>query len=157
MGVVTTEKKPMQAFTVAPVWGLLIMQGVKIVENRSFRARPGAYLVHCSVGMSYEQYMSAADWIRTKVGPEVIVPRFEECQRVAGKVIGSIRVTGASETHASPWWDGARIAWELREPRPCRPVDARGFLGIWRATPELMERVKAARRDWLADKAAGRA
>lgn len=101
--------------------------------------------------------MAAADWIRERVGPDVIVPRLEDCYRARGMVVGSIRVRGsASESH-SRWWDGVRIAWDLWDPHPCRPVEARGNLGLWRATPELMERLRDARRGWMADRRAGRA
>ena len=140
----------MMAFTLASWWGLLIVDGIKTVENRAFRARPGRYLVHCSCSLSPDGYLQAVRWIRSRPGLEgVQVPSYAACARAAGMVVGSVQVDGWTRETADPWWDGVRYGWELRTPKRIDPVPAKGMLGLWRASDALMEELRRARARWL--------
>lgn len=139
----------MWAFTVKPIWGLLIVRGIKDVENRSFRAMTGNKLVHCGACFSIEEYMSAVDWIGRHVGPDVEVPKFGECMEARGSIIGCVELESALTVSDSRWWDGSRVAWRLVKPRACEPVRASGKLGLWRADAETVARCREARREWI--------
>lgn len=126
-----------RAFTVKPFWALLIMSGAKDVENRSWRCRPGRYMVHASRSMSYAEHREAAEWVRTHV-PGAEVPTLEACMTVAGKILGSVAVEGAYTQSKSAWWDGEGVAWALEEPRRYEPVAAVGRLGMWAVDRETV-------------------
>lgn len=141
-------EKRCRAFTVKPFWALLIMAGRKDVENRTFRAPPGRYLVHASRGYSYAEHRACLDWIGERMRPD-FAPTWEACAAAAGKILGGVEVAECVTVCLSPWWDGERVAWVLREPRQIEPVEVTGALGLWKVGDATRERVREARARWL--------
>lgn len=144
-----------RAFTVKPFWALLIMADIKDVENRTFRAPPGRYLVHASRSYSWAEHRECHALVAERFGVVSWMPTWEECAGIAGKIVGGVEVSAAVTRSLSPWWDGERVAWELREPRRIVPVEAVGRLGLWKVDDWTMEQVRTARAEWLRG-AAGR-
>ena len=76
--------KELKAFTVKAHWGLLIRQGMKTCENRSFRVPPCFYLVDASSSLSFSEWCAGSMWIAERFGTAIICPSFDECRSWGG-------------------------------------------------------------------------
>ena len=137
--------KELRAFTVKAHWGLLIRQGMKTCENRSFRVPPGFYLVHASNSLSFSEWCAGSMWIAERFGSAIICPSFDLCRSWGGQILCGITVVSALTASKDPWFTGD-VAWELENPVPCaRGVAAKGSLGVWAVSAEVRGKFEGAR------------
>ena len=134
--------KELKAFTVKAHWGLLIRQGMKTCENRSFRVPPGFYLVHASSSLSFSEWCAGSMWIAERFGTAIICPSFDECRAWCGQIVCGVTVASALTASSDPWYLGD-VAWELENPVPCaHGVAAKGSLGVWPVIEEVEVRYR---------------
>ena len=107
----------MRALTVRQPWAWLIIKGYKRIEYRSWQ--PGKRL---RVGERFAIHAGAADWDVDDDYPQVDFPNELHC----GAIIGTVEFTGAVEPIKGRGWE-----WHLAKPKPCKPVDCKGKLGLW--------------------------
>jgi hypothetical protein len=125
-----------RGISVKQPYGAAILAGANTVENRAVRWRTGWVLLHTS---------------RTVDRPALRTPLVARAVRgrdlVTGAVVGVARITNCHQDPegappCSPWAHPG--AWHLVladvHELPL-PVPARGQLGPWRPTPDLLERV----------------
>ena len=84
------DKDVMRAFTVKPVWGWLIMKGIKDVENRWNGVQPPKGVCAVSFSKTYgraehEELLEYVDRKNRK-----LIPPFEELKKLCGKVVGIV-------------------------------------------------------------------
>lgn len=148
-----------QAFTCTGPYAILIMLGLKRVENRADRPVPekGRCAVSCSKSFTKEEYGNFVQWASRTLSPDdfALVPSWNEVRDWPGKIVGccdySVRgrndLVLSSDEHVPQWDEGLDFFWDLSAvvcfdlPIPCR-----GNLGMWTLPPELAARVSAADR-----------
>lgn len=123
---------PRQALSVRQPWAWAIIHGGKDIENRSVFAiskgemRAGVRVaIHAGKGMTREEYNEGADTMATR---GVVCP--DPHQLVRGAIIGSVFVSAIVSANNSLWFFGPR-GLVLRDPEPCDPVPAGGYLGYF--------------------------
>ena len=114
----------MLALSVKQPWAWCIIHGTKDIENRSWlpgRAAGERIAIHASRRPDHDAYR----WL-SRSG--VIVPALDDLE--LGAIIGTVRVTGYTESSESFWFTGP-VGWLLEDPVPCSPVPLSGRLGLW--------------------------
>ena len=96
----------LKAFTVKAHWGLLIRQGMKTCENRSFRVPPGFYLVHASSSLSFSEWCAGSVWIAERFGTAIICPSYDLCRTWCGQIVCGVTVASALTASSGPWYLG---------------------------------------------------
>ena len=168
------------AFTCTGPYAVLIMLGIKRVENRSVRPEPrrGRCAVGCSKSFCKEEFGAFVHWASRALSEEDFarVPSWADVKDWPGRIVGACDYAArgrddlvlASETArpanapgrgrtrpgASLTWDeGCPYWWDLSEVvRFDRPIPCRGNVGMWPLPPALA--IEVARADALA-RAAG--
>lgn len=127
---------PNVAISIQQPWARLIVNGVKDVENRTWRHKHrGPVLIHASRKMDERAAMA----IRTGYHP-VTLERLDgaadlgfDLDREAGGIVGMADLVDMVEDHASPWFVGP-IGFVLQNARPLPFMPLTGALGIFKAT-----------------------
>lgn len=155
------------AFTCTGPYAILILLGIKQVENRSAMPVPakGRCAISCSKSFCKEEYGEFVRWASRALKPEEFetIPAWNDVKDWPGKVVGCCDYEGGlsapvaedrdstvlqrsdgtviswDEGHGC-WWKLANVV-ELDWPIPCR-----GNVGMWQMPPELAARVTAADR-----------
>ena len=154
------------AFTCTGPYAVLIMLGIKCVENRSAMPVPskGRCAVSCSKSFCKEEYGNFVQWASRALPPEDFerIPAWGDVKEWPGKIVGAcdyeargrndLRLEGGGSVcggHAGrvtlPWDEGYAYWWELSEvvcfddPIPCR-----GNVGMWQMPEELAMEVTRA-------------
>lgn len=92
----------MKAISIHQPWALLIANGHKDIENRSWPTKfRGRVLIHASNGMSREDYEIAQATLEHANLPDVALPPFDELER--GGIVG---VATIAELRGRPLADG---------------------------------------------------
>ena len=131
----------MRAFTVKPVWGWLIMNGIKDVENRRIGVQPPAGVCGVTFSKAYsraehEELLKCVDCKDRK-----LIPPFDELKKLCGKVVGIVEYE-VRATCKSKWWNGKDCAWVMSNPRwIAKPFTVKGFLGMWKMVPADAKKV----------------
>lgn len=115
--------------TVKQPWAWAIIHAGKDVENRSRPIRyRGRLLIHAGKGYAPE----GDEWLRRMgIEPPVDLPR--------GCIVGSVQVTGSTQTSPSRWAMKGHHHWLLADSTPAvAPLPCRGALNLFRA-PEGWE------------------
>ncbi|MEO0911698.1 MAG: hypothetical protein AAFY59_01710 [Pseudomonadota bacterium] len=132
---------PTLALSVRQPWAWAIIDGCKIIENRS----PGAIragrmdcrriAIHAASGLKQDEFHWAV-WRLHKHG--VTCPRPEDLPRSA--IIGSVDVVDIVTESDSEWFGGP-CGLVLENPKPCDPIPAKGALGYfeWHREGRLAE------------------
>ena len=99
-----SDKDVMRAFTVKPVWGWLIMKGIKDVENRWNGVQPPKGVCAVSFSKTYgraehEELLEYVDRKNRK-----LIPPFEELKKLCGKVVGIVGYE-VRTSYKSKWWN----------------------------------------------------
>ena len=149
------------AFTCTGPYAVLIMLGIKRVENRSMMPVPeeGRCAVSCSKSFCKEEYGNFVQWAVHALPPEDfdLIPAWSDVKEWPGKVVGTCeyvaRSCGTSDptearTRGSaplPWDEGYPYWWDLSEV-VCfdTPIPCRGNVGMWRMPDALAAQVTAA-------------
>lgn len=145
------------AFTCTGPYAILIMLGIKRVENRASRPVPekGRCAISCSKSFCKEEYGEFVQWASRTLSPEDFerVPSWSDVQDWPGKIVGCCEysVRGRNDLVLSPdgrnqqWDEGLDFFWDLSEV-VCfdRPISCRGNQGMWLMPTELAREVLAA-------------
>ena len=158
------------AFTCTGPYAILIMMGVKKVENRSAMPVPakGRCAVSCSKSFCKEEYGEFVRWAAANLQEEDFerLPSLGDVKDWPGKVVGCCdyearqATTGMSSPRADEvgaecrtprasslmdWNEGYGCWWELSEVVSFdKPIPCRGNVGMWQLPPALAARVTAA-------------
>lgn len=126
---------PPLALSVRQPWAWAIINGGKVIENRSMgsiragRMGPGHICIHAASGMSEAEYRYG-QWRLARHG--VRCPRPDELVR--GGLIGTVHVTDIITESDSEWF-GGDAGLLLADPRAITPIPASGALGYFEWQP----------------------
>ena len=145
------------AFTCTGPYAILIMMGVKKVENRNAMPVPakGRCAVSCSKSFCKEEFGEFVRWAARALKPEdfEMIPAWGDVKDWPGKVVGccdyeATRRIGTTlngrDARSTKWDEGYDFWWELANvvcfdgPIPCR-----GSVGMWQMPPALAAQVTA--------------
>jgi len=143
------------AFTCTGPYAVLIMLGIKRVENRGSRpaAEKGRYAVSCSKSFCAAEYGNFLQWASQGLPAEDFerVPAWADVKDWPGRIVGTCECAARPESAPyggvprEAWDEGLAYWWELSEVA-CfdRPIPCRGNLGMWQMPPVLAAQVNAA-------------
>ena len=144
------------AFTCSGAYALLIMTGLKRVENRS--AFPLPERGRCAVSVSKKfcrgEYENLMAWLKGKVSDEVYaaMPSWEMVKDWPGRIVGTIDYWVKKPYECTPedlverriWQEGYNVWWHLANPVIFKePIPCRGYCGFWRLPAEIAAQVNA--------------
>ena len=154
------------AFTCTGPYAVLILLGIKRVENRSVMPSPakGRCAVTCSRSFCAAEFGAFVHWASCALPEEDFarLPSWGDVKDWPGKVVGACdyaargrndlvleadeAVRGRTRRSASlPWDEGYAYWWDLSEVvRFERPIPCRGNVGMWQLPPALAAQVTAA-------------
>lgn len=139
----------MRALTLQQPWADLVAQGVKTIENRTWRTEyRGDLVIHAA------KTIDRAAWriLRSGLGAEV-VPGLD--QLATGSVVGVVALT---DIHGATWPDERHAHgcdvwgekhdsgwhWVLADSTALDPIPATGKLSLWTPDEDLADRIAAA-------------
>lgn len=137
------------AFTCMGPYAILIMLGIKRVENRSMMPVPskGRCAISCSKKFNAAEYGNFVQWASQNLPPDefALIPTWSDVKDWPGKVIGCCDYSARQSAVAEPWNEGYPFWWDLSNV-VCfdRPIPCRGNVGMWQMPPELARQVSAA-------------
>ena len=143
------------AFTCTGPYAVLIMLGIKRVENRGMMPSParGRCAVSCSKKFCKEEYGNFVQWASRALPPETFerIPAWSDVKDWPGKVVGccdySARAAHESYrgTPREGWDEGYPYWWNLDEV-VCfdAPIPCRGNVGMWQMPEDLAAQVTRA-------------
>jgi hypothetical protein len=115
----------LKALSVRQPWAWLIVNGVKDIENRSWRTHlRGPLLIHAS--RSLEGYAENIESVERKHG--ISVP--SELDR--GGIVGVVDLIDCVESHKSKWFEKRKFGWVLANPRRVKLRPCKGAVGLFR-------------------------
>ena len=137
------------AFTCTGPYAILIMMGVKKVENRSMMPVPGKgrCAVSCNKTFCKEEYGEFVRWASRTLKPEDFetIPAWCDVKDWPGKVVGCCDYeAGTARPESAPyqWDEGYPYWWKLSEVVAFdRPIPCRGNVGMWQMPPALAAQV----------------
>lgn len=157
------------AFTCTGPYAILILLGIKRVENRSAMPAParGRCAVSCSKSFCAAEFGAFVHWASRALPPEAFarIPSWGEVKDWPGRIVGACDYAargrddlvlepetasaadgGRTRQFASlPWDEGYAYWWDLSEAvRFGRPIPCRGNVGMWPLPADLAARVNAA-------------
>ncbi len=151
------------AFTCTGPYALLIMLGLKRVENRSVAPEPrqGRCAIGCSKSFCKEEYGNFVQWASQALPEEDfdLIPAWSDVKDWPGKIVGACDYSTRGRddlvleadsrscacARQESWDEGYPYWWDLSEvvcfdlPIPCR-----GNVGMWPLSRDLARRVAAA-------------
>jgi len=143
------------AFTCTGPYAILIMLGIKRVENRSVLPVPsnGRCAVSCSKSFSAVEYGNFVQWASTHLPSEDFkrIPAWADVKDWPGKVIGCCNY--AARAGREPYrgvpreaWDEGYVCWWDLSEVVCfdQPIACRGNVGMWQMPLTLAVKVSAA-------------
>ena len=139
------------AFTCTGPYAILILLGIKRVENRSAMPVPakGRCAISCSKSFCREEYGEFVRWASRALTPEEFetVPAWNDVKDWPGKIVGccDYACDGRDARRPSEAWDeGYPYWWGLSEVVAFeRPIPCRGNVGMWQMPPALAAQVTA--------------
>ena len=150
------------AFTCTGPYAILIMMGVKKVENRNAMPVPakGRCAVSCSKSFCKEEFGRFVAWAAANLQEEDFerLPSWGDVKDWPGKIVGccdyeageqdDFELEGEVRTRGSaslPWDEGYLYWWKLSEVVSFdKPIPCRGNVGMWQMSPALAAQVTAA-------------
>ena len=135
------------AFTCTGPYAILIMMGVKKVENRSAMPVPakGRCAVSCSKSFCKEEFGRFVAWAAANLPEEDFarLPSWGDVRDWPGKVVGCCDYEAGTDA-AKEWNEGYPYWWELSEVVSFdKPIPCRGNVGMWQMPPMLAAQVTA--------------
>ena len=159
------------AFTCTGPYAILILLGIKRVENRSAMPVPakGRCAISCSKSFCKEEYGEFVRWASRALKPEAFetIPAWDDVKDWPGKVVGCCDYeAGTARPESAPyrgmllpapvaesrdgtvmWDEGYGCWWNLSEIVAFdRPIPCRGNVGMWQMPAALAAQVTAADR-----------
>lgn len=138
------------AFTCTGPYAILILLGIKRVENRSASPSPlkGRCAISCSKKFCREEYGNFIQWASHSLTPDQFtqIPSWNDVMEWPGKIVGVCDYAVRSQAvSGEPWNEGYQYWWDLSEIVTLdRPIQCRGNVGMWRLPPDIALRVTAA-------------
>ena len=136
------------AFTCTGPYAVLIMLGIKRVENRNVMPVPekGHCAVSCSKSFCKEEFGRFVQWASVSLAAEDFerLPSWGDVKDWPGKIVGCCDYEAGTDA-AKEWNEGCPYWWKLSEivsfdtPIPCR-----GNVGMWQMSTALAAQVTAA-------------
>lgn len=134
------------AFTCTGSYAILIMLGIKRVENRSMCPSPmkGRCAVSCSKSFCKEEFGNFIQWASQVLPADQFaqIPAWKDVADWPGKIVGCVDYSCHEGGDDGLWDEGYRYWWKLSEvvsfdiPIPCR-----GNTGMWELPASVMTRV----------------
>jgi len=137
------------AFTCTGPYAILIMLGIKRVENRSVWPVPskGRSAVSCSKSFNAAEYGKFIQWASAHLPPEDFerIPAWADIKDWPGKVIGVCDYSARQSDATESWNEGYPYWWDLSEV-VCfdHPIPCRGNVGMWQMPSALAAQVSVA-------------
>ena len=139
------------AFTCTGPYAILILLGIKQVENRSAMPVParGRCAVSCSKSFCKEEFGEFVRWAAANLLEEDFerLPSWGDVKDWPGKVVGGCDYeAGTARPESAPyqWDEGYSYWWELSEVVAFdEPLSCRGNVGMWQMPPALAAQVTA--------------
>jgi hypothetical protein len=138
------RRDTMKALSIRQPWAWLIVQGVKDVENRTWRTNfRGRFLVHAGKGFDEEGFRRiwATGELRA-VLPASFPRRPDAFER--GGIVGEAVLADCVNAHPSRWFSGP-LAFVLTEQRPLPFVECRGMLNFFTVPDKVVAAIDGAR------------
>ncbi|MFF6794287.1 hypothetical protein ACFY9C_35055 [Streptomyces filamentosus] len=132
----TAEDDWIRGLTVRQPWATAILTGRKTIENRPRPWRPGWFLLHAGKGLD-----------RPALNDPLVDRAIRGHDLTAGAVLGVVRITATHQDPAgappcTPWALPNMAHLELADVQALTtPIPARGQLGPWRPTQDLLDQV----------------
>jgi len=116
----------MKALSIRQPWAWLIVNGYKLVENRSWHSSyRGPLLIHAGKGMTNYEYEDAYN-LAARL--DLFLPFKGDLEY--GGIVGSVEMIDCVNAYGSPWFFGPYgFVFRSAKPLPFRPM--RGKLGIF--------------------------
>ena len=147
------------AFTCTGPYAILIMLGIKRVENRNVLPTPskGRCAISCSKSFTKEEYGEFVRWAALNLPSDEFetIPAWNEVKSWPGKIVGTcdyssrlrndLVLNAGEERNGKITWDeGYDYWWDLSEV-VCfeRPIPCHGNIGMWQMPPDLATQVNA--------------
>ena len=143
------------AFTCTGTYAILILLGIKRVENRSAMPAPakGRCAISCSKKFCAAEYGEFVRWAARALKPEEfeMIPAWGDVKDWPGKVVGCCDYEGTLSAPVAEgrdgtvmWDEGYPYWWNLSEVVSFdRPIPCRGNVGMWQMPPALAAQVTA--------------
>ncbi len=113
------------ALSLRQPWAWLIVNGVKDIENRSWRTHHrGPLLIHAS--LSAGGYTEDIEWVERK--HRISVPR----ELDTGGIVGVVELRDCVESHRSKWFEKGNFGWVMANPRRLRFRRCNGAVRLFR-------------------------
>ena len=137
------------AFTCTGPYAILIMLGIKRVENRSMCPSPikGRCAVSCSKSFCKEEFGNFVQWASRSLSADefATLPAWCDVADWPGKIVGCVDYSCRESGIAESWNEGYRYWWDLSEVISFdQPIRCRGKTGMWEMPPSLAKQVTAA-------------
>ena len=137
------------AFTCTGPYAILIMLGIKRVENRNMMPRPvsGRCAVGCSKSFCKEEFGAFVQWASQALPLEAfrVLPSWSDVEEWPGRIVGACDYVGGTDTGDGRWNEGYPYWWSLSNVVSFeRPIPCRGNVGMWQMPPALSAAVSAA-------------
>ena len=139
------------AFTCTGPYAILILLGIKRVENRNAMPVPakGRCAVSCSKSFCKGEFGEFVRWAAANLPDEDFerLPSWGDVKDWPGKVVGCCNYearTARPESAPYQWDEGYSYWWELSEVVAFdRPIPCKGNVGMWQMPPSLAVQVTA--------------
>ena len=137
------------AFTCTGPYAILIMLGIKRVENRSMCPSPmkGRCAVSCSKSFCQEEFGNFVQWASRALPADQFesIPAWGDVADWPGKIVGCVDYSCREGRGAESWDEGYRYWWDLAEVASFdRPISCRGNTGMWSMSMSLAKQVTLA-------------
>ena len=137
------------AFTCTGPYAILIMLGIKRVENRSVCPLPpkGRCAVSCSKSFCKEEFGNFVQWAARSLSVEQfsMIPAWSDVTDWPGKIVGCVDYSCRESAADELWNEGYRYWWDLSEVVSFdQPITCRGNTGMWDLPQALVDRVTVA-------------
>lgn len=138
------------AFTCTGPYAVLIMLGVKRVENRNVLPVPerGRCAVSCSKSFCKEEFGRFVLWASANLAAEDFerLPSWGDVKDWPGKIVGACDYVARTQPEpGEPWNEGYPYWWDLSEVVSFdHPIPCRGNVGMWQLPPLLSGQVTVA-------------
>jgi hypothetical protein len=130
------RKREIRAISVQQPWAHAIIHLGKDVENRSWKGRySGLVLIHASARVPRDPRDLLLEWLSN--------PPSEKSLRglPGGVIIGVVELYDYVQDSKSRWAGSDCWHWLLRNPRPIKPVQCSGRLGLWKPSHSVMRQL----------------
>ncbi len=122
----------MKAISIRQPWAWLIVNGYKVIENRSWNTKfRGPVLIHASSRKpTVAEVMLAREILRQTAGADASLrmPKPEHFE--LGGFVGMATITGTCESSSSPWFFGP-VGFQLKDARSVAFYPMRGRLSFF--------------------------